>query len=133
VPASDYLDQRLLRWAFEGLALPAVPTVYVALYTGAPTKAGGGTEVSGGSYARLATAAADWAVSGPLWRVANARVLTFPVPTALWGTVVAFGLLDAPSGGNLLWFAALTAARTPAAAQPVVFGSGALTISGRAS
>ena len=42
----------------ENFALDAVfgsgtiPTLYLALYTAAPTDAGGGTEVSGGSYAR---------------------------------------------------------------------------------
>lgn len=133
MPASDYLDQRRLKWAFEGLAHPAPPAIYVALYTAAPTKAGGGTEVSGGSYARLATVAADWAVSGPLWRAQNARVLTFPSPTALWGTLVAFGLLDAASGGQLLWFSALAQQRVPAVAQPVVFGMGALIVQGRAT
>lgn len=133
MPASDYLDRARLRWAFEGVAQPAPPTVYVALYTGAPSKAGGGTEVSGGNYSRLLTAAADWAVSGPLWQVQNARTLTFPTPTALWGTLVAFGLLDASSAGNLLWFATLAQQRTPAVAQPVVFGLSALSISGRAS
>lgn len=129
---SDYLDRAALRWAFEQVAFPSLPAAlpYLALYTVAPTKAGGGTEVSGGSYARLATALADWAVSGPPYRVANARLLALGTPTVAWGTLVAYGLLDAPAAGNLLYSAVLALPRTPAVGQPVVFSIGTLTIQG---
>lgn len=135
MPASDYLDRKLLEWAFASQAFPAAlaGSRYVALYTAAPTKSGGGTEVSGLGYARLATSDADWSVSGPLWVAANAVTLTFPTPLGLWGTLVAFGLLDQAAGGNLLWFSLLSAQRTPLAGQPIVFGVGALQVQGRAS
>lgn len=77
--------------------------IYVALYTGAPSDAGGGTEVSGGSYARqLAglSAAAAGATS-------NAGDITFPTATASWGTITHVGLFDAVSGGNLMMWSAL--------------------------
>lgn len=136
MPASDYLDRKLLEWLVTGAAFPAALSAgYLALYTAAPTKAGGGTEVAGGSYARLATVSADWAVTGggAVWTASNARTLTFPTPTALWGTLAAVGLLDAATAGNLLWFQALAQQRVPAIGQPVVFGLAALQILGRST
>lgn len=94
-----------------GSGTPA--TIYVALFTSAPTVSGGGTEVAGGSYARAAVTnnSANWpaAVAGAK---SNANAVTFPQATALWGTVVAVGIFDALTGGNLLDFAALTTPRT---------------------
>lgn len=130
MPASDYLDRAVLRWAFESLGFPVPPTVHLALFNVAPSKGGGGTEVSGLGYARLPTVLADWAVSGPPYRVDNARVLNHGSPLGSWGTLVAWGCFDAASSGNLLWFASLSQQRTPAVAQPVVWNLGALTIAG---
>lgn len=88
-------------------------TVYVALYTSAPGVAGGGTEVAGGSYARAAVTnnPANWPAAAAGAK-SNAAAVVFPQATALWGTVVAVGIFDALSGGNLLDFAPLTTPRT---------------------
>jgi hypothetical protein len=75
---------------------------YTALYTVAPDDTGGGTEVSGGGYARQATA---FTVSGNT--ATNSAAEEWPVATAGYGTVV-----DASSGGNLLAYANLTASKT---------------------
>ena len=55
---SDYTATAIHNWETGQLAFPAVPAVYFALFTTAPTSdAGtGGTEVSGGSYARVQVA-----------------------------------------------------------------------------
>lgn len=84
----------------------SAPTVSIGLYTTAPTDAGGGIEVSGNNYARVTTAGSDWnAASGAApCTVSNANAITFPVPSADWGTIVAFGAFDASSAGNLLWW-----------------------------
>ena len=82
---------------FTGKAAWTMPTIYVALFVGDPE--GAGTEVSGGSYARKATAAADWnTASGGA--TSNAQALAFPQATGSWGTVDYFALYDAASGGN---------------------------------
>jgi hypothetical protein len=102
---SDYAENKLLDH-LVGKTSFTMPTVHVALYTAAPTDAGGGTQVSGGSYARVATAGADWvAASGGA--SSNANDITFPTASANWGTVVAVGIFDASSGGNLLAWANL--------------------------
>jgi len=82
--------------------------MYVGLFTAIGTDAGTGfTEVSGGGYLRSATAAAGWnAASGSSpSTITNASAITFPTSTAAWSAsapIIAFGLFDASSTGNLL-------------------------------
>ena len=73
---SDYLEAALLD-EIVGKTAYTMPTAYAALFTVAPSDAGGGTEVSGGSYARVSTAGGDWnaAASGA---IDNANAITFP-------------------------------------------------------
>ena len=111
---TDYSAANVLAYITGKTAVPTLPTVYVGLFTTAPTSDSGVTgavEVSGGSYARVATSGATWATptasSGSEPAVtaaftANASTITFPAAPANWGTAVAFGLFDAPTGGNLL-------------------------------
>ena len=102
---SDYSAQNSLNYIVGKTAMPTLPTVYVALFTAVGTDAGTGfTEVSGGAYARVATTGASWnAASGSSpSTINNALAVTFPVATANWGTIIAFGLYDASSAGNLL-------------------------------
>jgi len=181
---SDYAAQALLNWETGLAAMPAVTNRYLALFTTAPTAdAGtGGTEVTGGAYARVqiagqgttnastSTSSATlsfastpaWIVPGmsvkdvtsptaitggqtvlsvtgttvvmsananasvgsgdtlqfSMWpassassgsepatvpaTVTNGGVITFPAATANWGTVVAYGVYDALTGGNLI-------------------------------
>lgn len=88
-------------WAWQPAA------VYVALFTTNPTDAGGGVEVSGGDYSRkqLSQATATWnAPSGTPRLIDNASAIEWLSVT--WAaTVTGWGLYDASSGGNLLfWF-----------------------------
>ena len=107
---SDYLESKILNWALRGTAMGTAPAnVYIALFTAAPNDAGGGTEVSGGSYARVAVSTSggfDAPSSGGV--TANTNLITFPVPSASWGTITHVGIFDASSGGNLLFWGALT-------------------------
>lgn len=70
-------------------------TPRVALYVGDPTA--GGSEVSGGSYARV-----NVVFTAPVGNSqSNNALVTFPTPTALWGLLTHAGLIDAMVGGNL--------------------------------
>lgn len=105
--------------------MPALNTLYFGLFTVTPSDAGGGTEVSGGSYARVAYAntLANWAgtqsagsttaSTGTGGATSNNAAVTFPAPTADWSVsgVVAMGLFDSLTGGNLLIWAPLSVAR----------------------
>src|SRR5690349_18898367 len=110
---SDYLENKILDHMLGGPDYTRPATVYVALFTTAPSDAGGGVEVTGGSYARVAVTnnATNFpGASGGAKQ--NANTITWPTATALWGTVVAVGIFDAASGGNLLFWALLPASKT---------------------
>lgn len=82
---------------------------YWALFTVAPTEAGGGTEVTGGSYARVAfhPGDANWNAPSSIGDTSNKLAITFPAPSADWGVAVAIGAFDRPSAGNLLRYEVL--------------------------
>jgi hypothetical protein len=107
---SDYLELEVLDHVFGAATYTPPATIYVALFTVAPTDAGGGTEVSGGGYARLGvTNNATNFPAASSGAKTNGTDFTFGTATgANWGTVVAVGLFDALSGGNLLAWADLT-------------------------
>lgn len=131
---TNFLENALIDWFFRAQAIgitgasagagsgPA--TLYYALFTAAPSDTGGGTEVSGGSYARVAvttslanfagtqSAGSTTASSGTGGITSNNGAITFPAPTADWGVITHFGVFDASSGGNLLLWGALTNSKT---------------------
>ena len=123
---SDYLEDKVLDHVFGGVAYTAPSTLYVALYTVAPTDTGGGTEVSGGAYARQT---ATFTVSGTNPTTAtNSAAVEYPTATADYGTVVAVGILDASSAGNLLAYANLTTSKTVSSGDVFRFDAGDLDI-----
>jgi hypothetical protein len=137
---SDFLENRLVDQIFRGQSAPTTTTLHVGLLTAAPSDSGGGTEVSGGSYARVAVSSslANWAgtqaaasttaSTGTSGQTSNNVAITFPTPTAGWGTVTHFGIYDAASGGNLLFHGALTIAKTINQADTVTFPPASLSI-----
>lgn len=104
---TNTFETTVLTWAFTTNSATRPTEWHTALYTVAPSDTGGGTEVSGGGYARQATA---FTVSGNT--ATNSAAEEWPVATAGYGTVVAVGVFDASSGGNLLAYANLTANKT---------------------
>lgn len=137
---SDYLENKLIDQLFRAQSAPTTTTLYVGLLTAAPSDSGGGTEVSGGSYGRVAVTSslANWAgtqsagstvaSSGSSGQTSNNGAITFPTPTAGWGTVTHFGIYDAATGGNLLFWGALTIAKTVNQADTVTFPAASLSI-----
>jgi hypothetical protein len=109
---SDYAENALLDLVYLNVAWSLGASLYFALYTVSPTDAGGGTEVTGGSYARVAKARGSTHFQRSGNQVTNKTLVTFPTATAPWGTVVAVGVLDAASGGNLIAWAPLPQPRT---------------------
>ena len=123
---SDYLEDKVLDHVFGGNAYTAPSTLYVALYTVAPTDTGGGTEVSGGAYARQT---ATFSVSGTDPTTAsNTAAIEYPTATADYGTVVAVGVFDASSSGNLLAYANLSTSKVVSSGDIFRFNTGDLDI-----
>lgn len=137
---SDYLENKLVDHIFRSATFAAPTTLAVGLLTAAPSDAGGGTEVSGNSYARVALNPSDtnWKStqntatagnsSGTGGQTKNAVAITFPTPSGNWGTVSHFGIYDATSGGNLLFYGSLTISKTINQSDTVSFPVDSLTI-----
>jgi len=122
---TDYFENKIVDHLFRGVALSesSPASYYVGLLTAAPSDSAAGTEVSGGAYSRVAVGRdqASWkgthgsatgASSGTNGTISNAAQITFPAPTANWGSITHFGIYDAASAGNLLVWAPLTTPKT---------------------
>lgn len=130
---SDYIAAKILNQTLRGVAIGTAATpVYVALFTASPTSANiTANELSSGSspgYARVSMASTDWnAPSGDA--CTNATPVTFPTATGGWaGTITYFGVYDASTGGNLLYFGPLAASKTVNSGDALTFAVGGLVI-----
>lgn len=141
---SDFLENKLVDHIFRGVTYTVPTTLYVALYTSGPSDSGGGIEVPIGTnaYARKDVTST---VGSPVWAntqgvagtaassgtggvTSNTSAITFVTPTGSWGTVTHFGILDAGTGGSLLFHGALTVSQTVNNGNTVSFAPGALQI-----
>ena len=120
---SDFLETAVLNHVFGGSSYTAPSTLYVALYTAAPSDTGGGTEVSGGAYARKT---GTFTVSGGT--ASNTAAIEYATATADYGTVVAVGVFDASSSGNLLAYGTLTTSKSVSTGDVFRFNASALDI-----
>ncbi|MAL86560.1 MAG: hypothetical protein CMI23_09440 [Opitutae bacterium] len=120
---SNYLEDAVLNHVFGGSSYTAPTTLYVALFTSAPSDTGGGTEVSGGAYARQTGA---FTVSSGT--ASNSSAIEYPTATADYGTVVAMGIFDASSGGNLLAYGSLTTSKNVSTGDVLRFNASAIDI-----
>ena len=103
---SNTFETTVLTWAFTTSSATRPTSWYLALYTSAPGEAGGGTEVSGGGYARQSV---TFTVSGN--EATNSGAIEYPTATGSYGTVTHVGVFDASSGGNLIAYAALATSK----------------------
>ena len=120
---TNYLENKLIDH-FLGTTSYTMPAdVYVALFTDAPSDAAGGTEVTGGSYARkVATFTA--ASSGATSNDSNIDFTSMPA-----ATTVAIGIFDALTSGNMLLYGTLTTNKTTDAGDTLRIATGDLDIS----
>ncbi len=146
---TDYLENKLIDFLFRAQALGITgataaagtgpSALYIALFTAAPSDTGGGTEVSGNNYARVLVTSALTAwdntqvasssavSSGTGGTTRNQAVITFPTPSATWGTVTHMAVFDASTSGNMLFWNALTASKVINSGDTVTFPANALT------
>jgi len=123
---TNYAEDLVLDWLFTTASATRPTSWYVALYTVAPGEAGGGTEVSGGSYARVS---ATFTVSGTAPTTAsNSSAVEFAEAFGSWGTIVAAGIFDASTSGNLIAFANLTTSKTIDTGDVLRFNTGEIDI-----
>lgn len=125
----NFLSDALLDHVFNGVTYTPPTDVDIALYTVAPTGAGGGTEVSTGGgtlYTRITHSMSDWsAVSSQT--VSNTASIDWATAGANWGTVVAVGVFEAGTN-DLMYWGNLTANRIVNTGDSVRFAIGGLVI-----
>lgn len=148
---SDFMENKIIDWLLRAQAIGITGasaaagtgpvTLFVGLLTTVPTDSTAGTEVSSNAYARVAVTSslANWAgtqaaastlvSTGTTGTTSNNAVITFPTPSPSgWGSVVAMGLYDAASAGNLLIYSALATSKTINSGDAVTFPAASLTV-----
>ena len=120
---SNTYETNVLTWAFTSGSVTRPTAWYLGLFTAAPGEAGGGTEVSGGAYAREAV---TFSVSGDA--ATNTAAIEFAVATADWGTITHVAVFDASTGGDQIAYAALTTSKTIATGDVLRVPAGDLDI-----
>ena len=103
---STYLQTKVLDHV-RGKTSYTMPANHIALFTANPTDAGGGTEAAYTGYARVSIPGASWnAASGTSG--SNGVAVAFGACTAGSSSVTGFGVYDASSAGNLLFWGTCT-------------------------
>jgi hypothetical protein len=132
---TDVWEKTILNHLFRNTALGLDATnMWIALFTTTPTDSTTGTEVTGGSYARVAvarTGAGFNAATGTLALVDNTAAVTFPTATADWGTITAFGITKSLAGAlstDLIYWGTLTVAKAIQNGDIAQFLAGAIDI-----
>jgi hypothetical protein len=119
---TDYLENALLNATLRAITYTSPTTVYLALFTTATTDAGGGTEATGGSYARQAVTFAAPSNGA----TENTGAVNFTNMPAI--TVTNCAIYDASTAGNMMFHGALGSSRTTQAGDTLSFAAGALDV-----
>ena len=141
---SDYTENNAVDFIFRAQTWTIGANFYVGLSTTACSDSATGTEVSTSAtnYARVlvARSLANWAgtqsagsttaSTGTGGVTSNNNPITFGAPSANWGTVSHFFIIDSASGaGNIILCQALTASKTVNSGDAAPsFAGGALTV-----
>jgi hypothetical protein len=109
---ADYLENELLDHVLSAATFTAAATLYFALFTAAPSDAGGGTEATGGAYARVAktnNATNFPAASGG--SKSNGTDIDWGTFTADLGIITHVAVIDAAAAGNYYFWGSLASPR----------------------
>jgi len=132
--ASDYLENKVLDHVLTATSYTPPATRFLGLFRNVSGNAAANLEegtltdevtTSGSAYVRKAVTFA--AASGGT-SATNATV-TFDAATANWGTITHVAVMDAVSGGNVLFWGAVTTPKTIETGDTFQVSSGNLTIS----
>lgn len=122
---TDYLELKTLDHNLGTSAFTMPANVYIGLYTASPTDTGSqSNEVSGSNYAREAITF-DAAAAGV---TQNVLLIQFDTPSGSWGTVSHWGLFDALTTGNMLYWSAFDTARAITTSDDVEIPIGAIIV-----
>lgn len=122
---SNYLENAIINHVLRHTSFTSPSAVYIGLFTTKAGEAGGQVEVSGGSYARQ-TVTFGAPSNGS---TSNTVAVVFPDPTDNWGDIEGWGLFDASTSGNLLYYADQSPVETVNTGNPVQFPIGSIVVS----
>ena len=123
---SNYMEDAITAW-INGTTFPTAPTnTFVQLYSQDPTDAGSAT---GALYTRVTYAAGGWTRgTGGAGTLSNTGIITITSSAASSATASHFAVFDATTGGNLLFYGALSASKSIAVGDEVKFNALQLTL-----
>ena len=128
---SGYLKDALIDHIFRSAAFPKPLGLWISLFTLPPSPTSDGIEVTGNAYARCRydPSEANWTppTSGD-GTTSNGFDITFVKPTGPWGLIMAYGIHDSASGGNLLAYSTIATPRSVDATSSPRFVAGDLTV-----
>lgn len=128
---TDYLENELIKHIFRTGSFTKPTSLYIALFTAAPSDSGGGTEVTATGYSRQALNPLDanWAAtSGTNGVTSNVSAINFGTWSTGPTTVTHLAIMDASSGGNMLFHGALAASKTVGAGDSFSLPAGNVTV-----
>lgn len=133
---TNYLEKYIRALTYGNQLWAGKPsTFYLSLHTASPTDGtaaevlAANTEVSGKGYARIAIACnnSNWTIARNV--VTNAAVISGGASaTADWGTITHFGIYDAASRGNLLFYTAFSESKTISQYGSASFDAGTISL-----
>lgn len=134
---SAFYERAILDMGLSAIPYNPPATLYLALSTSSFTTSATGSvmnevNATGTAYARVAIVAnltnfPAASGSNPATK-SNGTVFTFPTATAAWGTILSAYLIDASTGGSILYGADLTASKVIQTGDTATYAVGALTI-----
>jgi hypothetical protein len=125
---SNYLENALLNATLRNTSFTSPSSVFISLYTTNPDEDDSGTEVAASGYDRFEVSAGVSFTTASGGSCRNTEAWTFLTATTAWGSVSHFGIHDATTGGNLLYYAALSSTITIGTSDIVRFTAGSLTV-----
>jgi hypothetical protein len=123
---SNYLEDKVLNHVFGGTSYTAPSTLYIALFTTAPGEDGsGGTEVTTTGTAYTRQTGVFTVSSGT---ASNTSAIEYAIALANYGTVVAVGIYDASTSGNLLAYGNLNSTKVVSTGDIFRFNASDLSV-----
>lgn len=127
---TTYQANRLNNYLFGATSFTPNGTYYIGLSTTAINAAGAGvTEPTGGGYKRVAVTNNKTNFTDSTGGIVQNKVqFEFPESTTAWGTITHVFISDGLTGGNILYYDALTTPRTVQTATILLFAINSMKI-----
>jgi hypothetical protein len=99
MPISNYLANAVINATVRNTTYTSPATVYAALYTTNNSPSAAGTELTGSGYSRQTIT-----FNAPSAGATASNVSVTFTASANWTPVTSIAIVDASSGGNVLWY-----------------------------